>query len=86
MAAFSSDELKYMKAIADYRAKKISYSEFLDKTIKLRDIRRHIKDSHYFFFFLYFFFLAFTNFFLPLTSCDFILALDMVIRLYNLID
>ena len=46
MAAFSSDELKYMKAIADYRAKKISYSDFLDKTIKLRDIRRHIKDSH----------------------------------------
>lgn len=46
MAAFSSDEIKYMKAIADYRAKKISYSDFLDQTIKLRDIRRHIKDSH----------------------------------------
>ena len=46
MAAFSSDELKYMKAIADYRAKKISYSDFLDITLKLRDIRRHIKDSH----------------------------------------
>tara|TARA_R100001460_G_scaffold53866_1_gene93054 strand:- start:732 stop:974 length:243 start_codon:yes stop_codon:yes gene_type:complete len=46
MAAFSSDEIKYMKAIADYRAKKISYSDFLDQTIKLRDVRRHIKDSH----------------------------------------
>ena len=46
MAAFSSDELKYMKAIADYRAKKISYSEFLDKTIKLRDIRRHLSLIH----------------------------------------
>ena len=46
MAAFSSDELKYMKAIADYRSKKISYSDFIDITLPLRNIRRHIKDSH----------------------------------------
>ena len=46
MAGFTSDEIKYMKAISDYRAKKISYSDFLDQTIKLRNIRRHIKDSH----------------------------------------
>ena len=46
MAAFSSDELKYMKAIADYRAKKISYSDFIDITLPLRNVRSHIKDSH----------------------------------------
>ena len=46
MAAFTSDEIKYMKAIADYRAKKISYSDFIDITLPLRNIRRHIKDSH----------------------------------------
>jgi hypothetical protein len=46
MAAFTSDEIKYMKAISDYRSKKISYSTFLDRTIPLKDVSRRIKDSH----------------------------------------
>jgi|TARA_R100001460_G_scaffold61808_2_gene101961 hypothetical protein len=46
MAAFTSDEIKYMNAISDYRSKKISYSTFLDRTIPLKDVSRRIKDSH----------------------------------------
>ena len=46
MADFTSDEIKYMNAISDYRSKKISYSKFLDRTIQLKDVSRRIKESN----------------------------------------
>ena len=38
--AYNSDERKYIKAIDDYTSKRITYSQFLDKTIPLKNVSR----------------------------------------------
>ena len=38
--AYTGDERKYIKAIDDYTSKKITYSQFLDRTIPLKDVGR----------------------------------------------
>ncbi len=43
--AYTGDERKYIKAIDDFTTKKISYSQFLDRTIPLKDVSRRVKDT-----------------------------------------
>tara|TARA_B100000927_G_C16395905_1_gene441299 strand:+ start:623 stop:925 length:303 start_codon:yes stop_codon:yes gene_type:complete len=43
--AYTGDERKYIKAIDDYTTKKISYSQFLDRTIPLKDVSRRVRDT-----------------------------------------
>ena len=43
--AYNSDERKYIKAIDDYTSKRITYSQFLDKTIPLKNVSRRVRDT-----------------------------------------
>lgn len=43
--AYTGDERKYIKAIDDFTTKKISYSQFLDRTIPLKDVSRRVRDT-----------------------------------------
>tara|TARA_B100001939_G_C16882700_1_gene591689 strand:- start:614 stop:916 length:303 start_codon:yes stop_codon:yes gene_type:complete len=43
--AYTGDERKYIKAIDDYTSKKITYSQFLDRTIPLKDVSRRVRDT-----------------------------------------
>jgi len=43
--AYTGDERKYIKAIDDFTSKKISYSQFLDRTIPLKDVSRRVRDT-----------------------------------------
>ena len=43
--AYNSDERKYIKAIGDYTSKKITYSQFLDKTMPLKNVSRRVRDT-----------------------------------------
>ena len=45
MPAFTSDERKYIKAIGDYRSKKIDYSKFIKTTLPL-DVSNRVRETH----------------------------------------
>ena len=44
-AAFSSDEQKYIKAIGDYKSKKIDYLTFIRTTLPL-DVSNRVRETH----------------------------------------
>ena len=45
MPAFTPDERKYIKAIGDYRSKKIDYSKFIKTTLPL-DVSNRVRETH----------------------------------------